>query len=153
MHVPREIVTVTFNDIDLDDPGKLDAMEFAAEFVENINRANAKRPLSLWRFWRGKTFLLGAIANQLADKGVSTMIVFYPELLRELKGSIGDSTLNEKIEMIKKQPVLMIDDIGAETMSSWTRDEVLSRFCNSACRSTSRHFSRLISVMMNWSTT
>jgi primosomal protein DnaI len=33
--------------------------------------------------------------------------------------------LNEKIEALKKEPILMLDDIGAEAMSSWTRDEVL----------------------------
>jgi primosomal protein DnaI len=53
------------------------------------------------------------------------MIVYVPELFRELKNSIGDHTLNSKIETIKKAPVLMFDDIGAETMSSWTRDEIL----------------------------
>ncbi len=53
------------------------------------------------------------------------MIVYVPELFRELKSSIGDSTLNEKLEAIKKEPVLMLDDIGAESMSSWVRDEIL----------------------------
>ena len=53
------------------------------------------------------------------------MIVYVPELFRELKSSIGDSTLNEKLEAIKKEPILMLDDIGAESMSSWVRDEIL----------------------------
>ena len=35
------------------------------------------------------------------------------------------NTLNEKIDYVKKAPVLMLDDIGAETMSAWTRDEIL----------------------------
>jgi primosomal protein DnaI len=53
------------------------------------------------------------------------MIVYVPELLREMKSSIADSTLNEKIEALKREPILMLDDIGAEAVSSWTRDEVL----------------------------
>jgi primosomal protein DnaI len=73
----------------------------------------------------GKSYLLGAIANELAKKQIPTMIVYVPELLREMKSAIGDSTLNEKIEALKKEPILMLDDIGAEAVSSWTRDEVL----------------------------
>jgi primosomal protein DnaI len=42
-----------------------------------------------------------------------------------MKSSIADSTLNEKIEALKREPILMLDDIGAEAVSSWTRDEVL----------------------------
>jgi primosomal protein DnaI len=53
------------------------------------------------------------------------MIVYVPELFRELKNSISDSTLNEKIEALKNEQILMLDDIGAEAVSSWTRDEIL----------------------------
>jgi primosomal protein DnaI len=73
----------------------------------------------------GKSYLLGAIANELAKKQISSMIVYVPELFRELKSSIGDSTLNEKVEALKNEPILMMDDIGAEAVSSWTRDEIL----------------------------
>ena len=76
-------------------------------------------------FGVGKSYILGAIANELAKHKISSMIVYVPELFRELKSSIGDSTLNEKLEAIKREPVLMLDDIGAETMSSWVRDEIL----------------------------
>ncbi|MDQ0157256.1 primosomal protein DnaI [Robertmurraya andreesenii] len=126
MYVPLDITAASFADIDLNDTGRLEAVDKATQFVENYLRDGRQKGLYFYgKFGVGKSFLLGAIANELAKKKVSSMIVYFPELLRELKSSIGDSTLNEKIEMIKKQPVLMIDDIGAETMSSWTRDEVL----------------------------
>lgn len=126
MYVPKDIVRASFSDYHMDSEGRLDAVDLAIEFVRSYSPE--KKPKGLYlhgQFGVGKSFLLGAIANELAKKGVSSMIVYYPELMRELKSSIGDSTLNEKIEMIKRQPVLMIDDIGAEMMSSWTRDEVL----------------------------
>lgn len=126
MYVPRDIIDATFADIDLNDSGRLEAVDRAAQFVENYTPGNRQKGLYFYgKFGVGKSYLLGAIANELAKKKIPSMIVYFPELLRELKGSIGDSTLNEKIENVKKQPVLMIDDIGAETMSSWTRDEVL----------------------------
>ncbi|WP_077214201.1 primosomal protein DnaI [Bacillus dakarensis] len=127
MHVPKDIINASFAEIDTKDmEGRLEAVDRATAFVEKYQRDGNQKGLYFYgKFGVGKSFLLGAIANELAKKKVSSMIVYFPELLRELKSSIADSSLNEKIETIKKQPVLMIDDIGAETMSSWTRDEVL----------------------------
>lgn len=128
MHMPKDILQASFADIDIegDLSGRIEAVDKAAQFVENYKPDGKQKGLYLYgKFGVGKSYLLGAIANELAGKKVSSMIVYLPELFRELKSSIGDSTLNEKIEMIKKQPVLMIDDIGAETMTSWTRDEIL----------------------------
>ncbi|RTR29646.1 primosomal protein DnaI [Robertmurraya yapensis] len=126
MYVPKDIYQASFTDLYDDELGRRDAIKKAVLFVKNYEPGAKQKGLYFYgKFGVGKSFLLGAIANELARKNVSSMIVYFPELLRELKNSIGDSTLNEKIENIKNQPVLMIDDIGAETMSSWTRDEVL----------------------------
>lgn len=127
MYVPKDIYQASFADIyDESDPGRVEAIRKAIRFVKSFEPGEKVKGLYFYgKFGVGKSFLLGAIANELAQKKIPTMIVYFPELLRELKNSIGDSTLNMKIENIKKQPVLMIDDIGAETMSSWTRDEVL----------------------------
>ena len=77
------------------------------------------------KFGVGKSYLLGALANELAARHIHSVVVYVPEFLREMKQAIQDHTLSEKIEFVKRAPVLMLDDIGAETMSSWTRDEIL----------------------------
>jgi primosomal protein DnaI len=124
LYIPKEIVSASFADVYLDT--RLDAVDKAESFVENYQPGKRQKGLYFYgKFGVGKSFLLGAIANELAKKKISSMIVYVPELLREMKSSIGDSTLNEKLEAIKREPILMLDDIGAETMSSWTRDEVL----------------------------
>ncbi|AYA77251.1 primosomal protein DnaI [Bacillus sp. Y1] len=128
MYMPKEILHARFADLDMsgDYSGRIEAISLAEEFVENYNSSVKQKGLYFYgEFGVGKSYLLGAIANELAKKKVSSMIVYFPELIRELKGSIGDSTLNDKIEKVKREPVLMIDDIGAETVSSWARDEVL----------------------------
>ncbi len=128
MYVPKEILKASFSEIDTegDYAGRFEAIDLATDFILNYHPDTMQKGLYLYgKFGVGKSYLLGAIANDLAKKKVPSMIVYFPELIRELKNSIGDSTLNEKIEKVKRVPVLMIDDIGAETMSSWARDEVL----------------------------
>ncbi|EKN65058.1 primosomal protein DnaI [Neobacillus bataviensis LMG 21833] len=125
LYVPRDILEATFEDFE-GDTGRLDAGDRAATFLMNYEEGKKAKGLYLYgKFGVGKSYILGAIANELARKQISSMIVYVPELLREMKSSIADSTLNEKIEALKKEPILMLDDIGAEAMSSWTRDEIL----------------------------
>jgi primosomal protein DnaI len=124
LYVPRDILQASFADIHLE--GRMDAVDRAVQFLEKYQSGIRIKGLYLHgKFGVGKSYLLGAMANELAEKGISSMIVYFPELVREFKASIGDQTLNSKMEAIKKVPVLMLDDIGAETMSSWLRDEVL----------------------------
>ncbi len=125
LYVPRDILEATFEDFE-GDSGRLDAGDKAATFLMNYEAGKKAKGLYLHgKFGVGKSYILGAIANELANKQISSMIVYVPELLREMKSSISDNTLNEKIEALKKEPILMLDDIGAEAVSSWTRDEVL----------------------------
>ena len=75
-------------------------------------------------FGSGKTYLVAALFNELAKKNISSALVYYPELLRSLKSSFG-SDYEEKFDFIKTVPLLLLDDIGAENTTSWSRDEVL----------------------------
>lgn len=125
LYVPKEILKASLAEVDLD-IGRIKAIKLAKEFVEQYSSGENQKGLYLYGpFGTGKSYLLGAIANELAKKKISSLIVYVPEFLREMKSSIGDQTVNEKLEVIKKAPVLMLDDLGAETMSSWGRDEIL----------------------------
>lgn len=125
LHVPKDILSATFEGLQ-QDTSRYEAIKKAVLFVKNYERDHHQKGLYLYgKFGVGKSYLLGAIANELANNQISSMIVYVPELFRELKNSIGDASLNEKIEALKNEPILMLDDIGAEAVSSWTRDEIL----------------------------
>jgi primosomal protein DnaI len=125
LYVPKDILKASFLDMEKDEE-RTNAIGKALAFVLNYSEGKQAKGLYFYgQFGVGKSYLLGAIANELAQKKIQSMIVYVPELFRELKSAIGDATLNEKLEAIKKEPVLMLDDIGAETMSSWVRDEIL----------------------------
>lgn len=60
----------------------------------------------------------------MAKKDIKSALIYYPEFLRSLKASF-QTDYKEKFEYIKKVPLLLLDDIGAENCSSWSRDEIL----------------------------
>ena len=62
--------------------------------------------------------------NELAKKDVKSTIVHVPELLRGLKESFS-SDYRERFWTLKTTPILLLDDIGAEYLTAWGRDEVL----------------------------
>lgn len=124
MYVPKDILHASFEQMEMDE--RTAVMDKALDFVLNYKQGLTTKGLYFHgEFGVGKSYILGALANELAKNKISSMIVYVPELFRELKSSIGDSTLNEKLEAIKREQVLMLDDIGAESMSSWVRDELL----------------------------
>ena len=55
-------------------------------------------------------------------------MVYWPEYLRSLKASYGSSSsdeFKEKYNEVKYAKLLLIDDLGAEGVTSWSRDEIL----------------------------
>ena len=42
-----------------------------------------------------------------------------------MKQAISNDKVGPKLDEVKRAPILMIDDIGADSMSAWIRDEVL----------------------------
>lgn len=128
MHMPKDVLKATIKDLSINTSSRIKIANLAAEFISQYKETGElpKKGFYIYgEFGVGKSFVLGAVANELASLKIRSVVVFVPEFLREMKSAIGDNSLNEKIEYVKKAPVLMLDDIGAEIMSSWTRDEIL----------------------------
>ncbi|MCP8967413.1 primosomal protein DnaI [Ectobacillus ponti] len=126
LYMPKEVASATMQEVLGFDHRRIGAVKAAADFLKEYEPGKRQKSLYLYgNFGVGKTYILGAVANGLAKKGVPSMLVYLPDFLREIKGSIGDNTMNSKIEKVKRVPVLMLDDIGAEGMSSFVRDDVL----------------------------
>ncbi|EOT29123.1 primosomal protein DnaI [Enterococcus saccharolyticus subsp. saccharolyticus ATCC 43076] len=107
--------------------GRGEALMAAIDFIESYREAPKNFHKGLYlsgSFGIGKTYLLGAIARDLAEAGFSSTLLHFPSFAVEMKQAIGKDQVAEKMEAIKKAPILMLDDIGADAMSSWIRDEV-----------------------------
>ena len=66
-------------------------------------------------------FESGKSCKGLYLHGNKSSIIFWPEFLRQA----FYEDFNSKFEYVKKVPLLLIDDIGAEGLTDWNRDEIL----------------------------
>ena len=125
--VPKEIKEASMKEIDTKNQDRFKIIKWLDQFLDNYKPGTGMKGLYLnGSFGCGKTYLISAALNELAKKEHKIAIVYYPEFLRSLKESFSDpDTYNEKFKLIKKVELLLIDDIGAETMTEWSRDEVL----------------------------
>ena len=123
-NIPEEIVKASMKDIYVDDPNRIEIIKWINKFIKNYEKSEKGLYLS-GSFGSGKTYLLSAMFNELAKQNVKSAIIFWPEFLVDLRNSMRNDDFGEKLNRIKKVPLLLIDDIGAEATTSWSRDDIL----------------------------
>lgn len=122
---PPAIKNARIGDLYKDDKKRMHIIRFAKKFyTEYQKNPHIKGCYLHGSFGSGKSFILAALLNELARKGANTTIIYFPEMLRVLKESFYDD-FDIKMDLLKKSDVLLIDDIGAESVTSWSRDEIL----------------------------
>lgn len=106
------------------DKNRIEVIKKMKNYLDNYFSNREKGIYLHGSFGSGKTYLIAALFNELAKKEVKSIVIHLPEFLRGLKESFS-SDYSERFDLIKKTPLLLIDDIGAEYLTSWARDEVL----------------------------
>ena len=121
----NELKNARMKDIDLSDKKRLKAIKWLKEFYDKYEPVNTLKGLYLHgSFGSGKTFLIAALFNELeAKKHANTEIFYFPELLRNMKEDF--SLVEDKLNYLQNVDILLIDDIGAENVTVWGRDEIL----------------------------
>lgn len=127
-YIPRDVLAASFQNFD-QDPLRFNAFRALMEFCLRVEPGSKQRKMKgIYLYGSlgvGKSYLMAATARKLADRNISSLLVYMPDFFREIKDSIQDNSLQDKVDALKKVPVLFLDDIGAETLSPWARDEVL----------------------------
>ena len=125
--IPLAIKEASFKGIYKDDSNRLETIKELKKFYDEYTKEGNPKGLYLnGNFGCGKTYLIAALFNELAKKGYKSVITYFPEFLRSLKANFDDSEVyNYQFDRVKYAPLLLIDDIGAENLSDWARDEVL----------------------------
>ena len=109
-NIPEEIVKASMKDIYVDDPNRIEIIKWINKFIKNYEKSEKGLYLS-GSFGSGKTYLLSAMFNELAKQNVKSAIIFWPEFLVDLRNSMRNDDFGEKLNRIKKVPLLLIDDI------------------------------------------
>ena len=126
--IPKEITKANLKDIYLDDKNRMDIIKYFKEFIDSYNKGEKPKGLYLHgSFGSGKTFLIAALFNELAKKQIRSGIIYFPEFLRGLKESFSNdgSEYKDRFNHIKRVDLLLLDDVGAENLTPWARDEIL----------------------------
>lgn len=125
LHESPSIKEARMDLVYLNQKERLPIVQKLDDFIEHYSQNPNQKGLYLHgSFGSGKTYMITAMFHTMALRKVRSMIVFWPECLRDLKSSFQDD-FKPKYERIKKIPLLLIDDIGAENTTAWGRDEIL----------------------------
>ncbi len=121
-NTPEYLKEANLQNIYKTDKNRFNVINWLMDFLDAFESNKKCKGLYLHgNFGCGKTYLISAIFNELAKKDYKSSIIFWPEFLRQ---TFYDD-FNEKFEYVKKVPLLLIDDIGAEGLTAWNRDEIL----------------------------
>lgn len=120
-NLPSSYVEASWDNVDKRLVGRKEVILWLNNFIA---QPSFKGLYLTGNFGCGKTYLVVATFNELAKKGIKSAVIFWPEFIRNLKSSFADD-YEDKIEYIKNVPLLLIDDLGAEAITPWSRDEIL----------------------------
>ena len=127
INMPKNIAEARFSDTALT-PERQDVIGELLKFINSYKPNSTEYQKGLYLagpFGVGKTYMMGALANELSENGVETTLVNVPTYSAEIKQAIATNTVEAKLVSLKNTPILVLDDIGAEMNSAWFRDEVL----------------------------
>ncbi|MBI2757428.1 MAG: ATP-binding protein [Chloroflexi bacterium] len=79
----------------------------------------------------GKTHLAAAIANHRAEMGDPPLFVMVPDLLDHLRATFSpnsQTTFDRRFDEIRTAPLLVLDDLGTQSMTPWVREKLYQLF-------------------------
>ena len=127
----KELLNARFENIDVKDKNRVEVIRWIKKFYDEFDIYKDMKGLYLHgSFGSGKSFLIYALLNELnLNKKVDFEALYFPDLLKTLKEDWD--TYSEKMDRYSSVPILLLDDIGAEAVSEWGRDEVLGTILQS----------------------
>ena len=75
----------------------------------------------------GKTHLAVAVAERRLKAGRPVFFTFVPDLLDHLRYTFNPEsrvTYDERFEQVKQAPLLILDDLGAESSTAWANEKL-----------------------------
>ncbi len=124
--MPSFLKNAKMKDVYLEDKNRINVLKYVNNFIKKYNTEKREKGLFLHgSFGSGKSFIISALINELAKDDIYGVIVYYPNLLKKLKDSFSDNSYKSVFNEILTCDILLLDDLGAENNTSWSRDEIL----------------------------
>ncbi len=79
----------------------------------------------------GKTHLAAAVANHRLQLGDPPLFVMVPDLLDHLRATFSPNSLttfDRRFDEIRSAPLLVLDDLGTQSMTPWVREKLYQLF-------------------------
>ncbi|MCP4139343.1 MAG: ATP-binding protein [Chloroflexi bacterium] len=79
----------------------------------------------------GKTHLAAAIANYRASLGAPPLFIMVPDLMDHLRATFSpksEVSYDRRFDEIRTAPLLMLDDLGTQSMTPWVREKLYQLF-------------------------
>ena len=130
INATKELETSSLKTIDTRDKNRYILIKWVTNFIKEYDYGKNMKGLYLHgNFGCGKTYILSACFNEMQKRGFKTKIVYLPDLLRTIKGDF--EAMNDIMDELCGVDLLLIDDIGAEKVTDWGRDEILGTILQS----------------------
>ena len=130
INATKELETSSLKTIDTTDKNRYILIKWVTNFIKEYDYGKNMKGLYLHgNFGCGKTYILSACFNEMQKRGFKTKIVYLPDLLRTIKGDF--EAMNDIMDELCRVDLLLIDDIGAEKVTDWGRDEILGTILQS----------------------
>ena len=124
--VSKQIRNAKMSEIYTDDKNRIELIKWITNFIKEYKKGNTTKGLYLsGNFGSGKSYIISACLNELVKDGYNAAMIYYPEFLRILKSSFDSNDFEEQYDYARKSDLLLLDDIGAENVTAWSRDEIL----------------------------
>lgn len=128
--IPKRVLTYTFENLSRNREKGILAKEIIKICKNIINKQSTRGVYVYGPTGTGKTYLMGSIYNYFKQNGKEPAILYYPEFIRKIKSKISNNSYDLYIDLIRDEEILIIDDIGAENITEFIRDEILGPIIN-----------------------
>lgn len=125
--LPPKLHQVQLRQVDIS-AGRSEALRLIQQFLKAYAGGKEPHQKGIYLtgdFGVGKTYILAGLANQVASMGKQVIFLHVPTFIAGLTSHFADNSLQAEIWRLADCDLLIMDDIGAESLSQWSRDDVL----------------------------